>query len=365
MTDETTANQPDGGADTAPPEAEPAWQPRDLVATAEQAQPGPRVRIGLGAGDRPLVRLGERIAAGDAIVERLRDPVVEEVRLGRRAAPPPGSTVEAGVPLDDLPSSALRFAASGRTLHTTSAGVLRAVTGRHVETVASPAAGVIETLGPTALTIRAEALGLTGVLAVGDPTNGRLVIAVRRPDDELPVTEINVGAAGTILVAGGRIDVEALTRARAMGVRGVIVGGVVGHDLRSFAASEARQRASLHASQSFVLLVLDGFGKRPIPPLAWALLLAAEGTDIGIGTDPPMALLQATTVAPPSFGDRVRVVADEDLDRTGRIVEIVGRRRLAAGALAFVARVALDGAGPGRPAQVRQIALADLERLGP
>jgi hypothetical protein len=345
--------------------AERAWAPADLVAAAAPPNREPRLRIRLGVGDLPLVGLGERVGAGDAIVERLRDPVIEEVRLGRRPAPPPGTVVQAGVPLAGPRRPVLRFSSGGRTLHVTSGGMLRAVTGRHTETVYAPAAGVVEALGPAGMTIRADAIGVTGVLAVGDPTVGRLVIAVPRPEDELPLTEINVGAAGAILVAGARIDVEALTRARAMGVRGVIVGGVVGHDLRSFAASEARQRAAVHASQSFALLVLDGFGKRPIPPMAWALLLAAEGADVGIGTDPPMVLLDAATAAATTFGDRVRVVAEEALDRRGQIVEIVGRRRLPAGVLAMVARVALDGAGPGRPPEERQIPLADLERLEP
>ena len=39
-----------------------------------------------------------------------------------------------------------------------------------------------------------------------------------------------VGRAGSILVVGSRIDAEALTRARAMGVRGVIVSGLRGKE---------------------------------------------------------------------------------------------------------------------------------------
>ena len=38
---------------------------------------------------------------------------------------------------------------------------------------------------------------------------------------------LDVGLAGTIIVVGTRLDAETLTRARAMGVRGVIVGGFV------------------------------------------------------------------------------------------------------------------------------------------
>ena len=64
-----------------------------------------------------------------------------------------------------------------------------------------------EAVGPAAIVIHADGIGLPGILVTGEPTLGRLVVAVRRPDDELPVAAVDVGAAGAILVAGARIDV--------------------------------------------------------------------------------------------------------------------------------------------------------------
>lgn len=325
----------------------------------------PRVRLRLGAGDVPLVAIGQRVAAGDPVAERRRDGAVAEARLGGSPAPEPGTTVEAGVPVAGRGRRAVRFAGSGRVLYTTPSGLLRVAVGRHAEQLGTPAAGVVESVGPAAIVIRADGIGLPGTLTAGEATVGRLVVAVRRPDDELPVAAVDVGAAGAILVAGARIDVEALTRARAMGVRGVIVGGVVGRDLRSFAASEARQRAALHASPPFALLVLDGFGKRPIPPGAWAALVAAEGRDVGISADPSFALLDVGAAVAAEPRDRVRIAAGEGLGRIGRLLEVVGRRRLPAGVLGPVARVALEAGGPGQPPEERLVPLADLERTGP
>ena len=65
-------------------------------------------------------------------------------------------------------------------------------------------------------------------------------------DGELLPATLDVGSAGAILVVGARIDAEALTRARAMGVRGIVVATLPGKDRRDFLASEARQRAALH-----------------------------------------------------------------------------------------------------------------------
>ena len=63
---------------------------------------------------------------------------------------------------------------------------------------------------------------------------------------------------------GSRVDAESLTRARAMGVRGVIVSGLGGKERRDFMASESRQRAALHRLPPFAVLVLDGALRRPI-----------------------------------------------------------------------------------------------------
>lgn len=331
-----------------------------VVAPGPELEPVLRVRLGL--GDRPLVVAGAHVRAGDLLAEKLRDPVPAEASLGGIQEPEPGDLLEADVPL----GGKRRRVASpghGRAVYVSPGGTLKAVVGRHVEVIQAPAAGMVEAVLATAIVLRTDGVGYRGTLTAGEPTVGRLVIGVARPDDELPVSAVDVGAAGAIVLAGARIDVEALTRARAMGVRGVIVGGVVGRDLRSFAASEARQRASVHASPAFALLVLDGFGKRPVPPGIWAALIEAEGREVGISADPPMVLLDAATAIAPVSPDRVRAAAGEMSGRIGRLIEVVGRRRLPAGVIGVVGRVAFE-AGGGQPPEERLVALADLERLG-
>ncbi len=164
--------------------------------------------------------------------------------------------------------------------------------------MASPIRGVVVEASAARLVLEADGVALPGTLAAGEPTHGELVMAVAGPDGELPPSAIDVGSHGAILVAGARIDLEALGRARAMGVRGVVVGGLVSRDLRGFRASEVRQRAALHGGPPFAVLVLDGYGKRPIAPSIWARLLAAAGREVAIGVDPPHLLLPADLQLP-------------------------------------------------------------------
>jgi hypothetical protein len=94
-----------------------------------------------------------------------------------------------------------------------------------------------------------------------------------------------------------------------MGVRGVVVAGVSGKEVRDFSASEARQRAALHGLPAFALLVLDGVLRRPLAgPLA-ALLASLEGRDVGIVLDPPALVIDGDPPGlppPPPAWIRVR-----------------------------------------------------------
>ena len=116
--------------------------------------------------------------------------------------------------------------------------------------------------------IRAAGRGIRGIVALGGPTRGRLRLATG-PDGELRPGGLDVGLAGTILVVGSRVDAETLTRARAMGVRGVVVAGLASKERRDFLASEARQRAALHRLPPFAVLVLDGATRRPMAAPSW------------------------------------------------------------------------------------------------
>jgi len=115
-------------------------RPLDRVPTRPLAQPEPLVWFDLAVGDTPLVTAGDRLGAGDPLVVRLRHPTVAEASLHGPIAPEPGTRFEAGDALAGHGRTAVRFEAAGTVLYRTSAGRVRAVTSRHLETIASPAA---------------------------------------------------------------------------------------------------------------------------------------------------------------------------------------------------------------------------------
>ena len=137
------------------------------------------------------------------------------------------------------------------------------------------------------------ASGCAGPVGWGQPVVGRVILAV-----PIPGRRAALGCRGhqrRRRHPGGRCPA---------GHRGAHAGACHrcrGHHLRwcrrpGAAAARgvrSRQRASLHALTPFAILALDGFGRRPIPTLAWDLLAAAAADErlVGILPDARLAVV--------------------------------------------------------------------------
>lgn len=330
------------------------------LVTRPLASPGLETRIPLAPGDRPLVEAGATIRPGDPLVEHLRDPRVEEVAirsLDGEPAPMAGARWRAPAPT----GRRARKATDGELLAPVPGqrDRWRIVTGDHRDPVASVVGGDVLGVQPgSGIHLRVAGLAIPASFAAGAATSGRLELAVD-PFGELRPGGIDVGRAGSILVVGSRIDAEALTRARAMGVRGIIVGSLAGKELRDFAASERRQQAALHPAPPFGVLVLDGALRRPIASPITALFERLAGREVGLLVDPPALVFDAPDVDLPEVAaDWVRIRSGPNGGTEGRLVGLAGMRRFAANVHLDAAWVAIDGEAP------IAIPLGDLERFG-
>lgn len=343
--------------------------PCRFVPPAMHPELGRSLRLSLHLADRPLVMPGQRVERGQPLIERFREQEAVEIPttaglLGLR----PGDI------LDDVPvpaSGRLGRKAVAESYRTRVCehgrdGITRLAAGRHGVHIHAPAAGVVEAVTPGRIDLRVDGLSVDARVGWGRPAWGRIVLAVQRPDEELQTSRIDVAAAGAILVVGARTDIEAMSRARAIGAAAVIAGGVASRDLRQLTMSEARQQAALHAAAPFALLALGGYGRAPIPHHLWDLLVAAEGREAGVLAEArtlviegdPGPLIEAATRPPGS----VRVVSGEHRDHEGRLVGLTGSRQWQGGLYAPGGFVEVRGED-GDPER-HCVPLTTLERLG-
>ena len=306
-------------------------------------------------GDRPLVKEGEAVGRAQPIAEQVREPrtiVINGV----------GTSEEPGTPGDRWTASGGRSRdaeapAEGELLFR-SAGRWRIASGERAEALEAPSAGIVHRVTPgSGITIRSVASAIPGRMALAGPSWGRLLVATGG-DGELRAQHVDVGAAGAIIVAGARMDAEALTRARAVGIRGVIVAALGIKEQRDFLASERRGRAAVHGLPPFAVLVLDGAGRRPIASPLMSLFEAIEGGMVAIVGNPPALVVDDPSIALPSPpADLVRVRSGPLAGAEGTWAGLAGPRRFPAGVTLEAAFVRFGGRPPVA------IPIGDLERF--
>ena len=310
------------------------------LVSARRLIDGPaEITFSLQPGDRALVAAGEMVVAGAPIVERIRDAQLIDRVVPASADPHPGGRVDEGE---------LLFAWHDRW---------RVAGGEVTDSLDSPITGIVRDVRPgSAIVIQASGRSLHGIVALGGPTRGRLHIAAGS-DGELRSGGLDVGLAGTILVVGSRIDAETLTRARAMGVRGIVVGGLASKERRDFSASERRQRAALHRLAPYAVLVLEGATRRPMPSPVMDVLHALAGHEVAIVGDPPRLVFDDDVDVPIPAADFVRVRGGALGGREGTWAGVVGPRRFAGGVHLEAGSVRFEDGS------VTAVPLGDLERF--
>lgn len=330
----------------------------ERVAVRRLLHEAPVVRLALHPGDRALVEAGQAIQVGGPLIERARAATAVEVD----PADVPGEARSGDWWVAPGRRHGLRRGRPGVTagelLYRAQDGWV-AVAGDRTDVVEAPVAGIVrEVSAGIGISIATGSIGIAAVAIAGGPSRGRLEVAAPA-DGELRTGALDIRRAGAVVAVGSRVGPEAITRARAMGIRGLIAGGVATRDLRELAASEARQRASLQSVPAFATLALEGHVRAPIASPVATILAAIAGRDVALVGEPPFLLVDGLTAPPPMPpADLVRVRSGPGIGTEGRWGGLAGRRRFDAGVHLEAGLVEVEGSG------TIVVPLADLERFG-
>jgi hypothetical protein len=311
----------------------------DLVPARTLLVAQPLIRLELQPGDRVIAVIGDEVHVGDVLAERIRDARMVETATPREGA-------DQGIPLPGtwLPGEHARAgrhpgAPAGELLFE-HGGRRRLATGPHPDRLRAPADGRIVEVEPgVALVLQVAGAGLAATELLGEPHSGRMVVL---PEDSDPRLALDVALAGAVVVLPGRVDAEALARARAMGIHGAVVGSLAERDRRDLVASAARQQAGLHRLAPFGVLVMGGYLRRAFPAAVQSVLDAAAGSLVGLVGDPPLLLLPMDLALPVPLADRVMVRGGIETGLEGRWLGPGGLRRVRSGIAAETGLVVLD-----------------------
>jgi hypothetical protein len=127
------------------------------------------------------------------------------------------------------------------------------------------------------VTVRARGAYVQGIFGVGGEAWGELEPACAGPAEKLTVAQLRPGQRGKLLLAGSGVTLEALLKARELGVSGVIAGGFDKGDLKELLGYELGVAITGNEEIGITLILTEGYGEIPMTQRTWDLLHGLAG----------------------------------------------------------------------------------------
>jgi len=208
---------------------------------------------------------------------------------------------------------------------------------------------VAEIIPEQGAVVEACASFIQGVFGLGFESYGPLRVVAGNPGGILREEDITPEHAGTVLVGGARVTLEALRRAVEVGVEGIISGGADHVDLSALVGRPIGVGITGQEDIDLTVILTEGFGTMPMAGDTFEFLRAAEGREVSINgsTQVRAGVIRPEIIIPlddskagpaqpleelltrresergePGVGSKVRMVRNPKFGQWGRIVSL-------------------------------------------
>jgi hypothetical protein len=136
---------------------------------------------------------------------------------------------------------------------------------------------IVEVMPRQGVVVESRCSFIQGIFGVGGETNGVIGLAVERPDEILTASHLRPEHRGQIVIGGALAQRESFDRARALGVRALVVGGVHDRDLKDLLGYDLGVAITGAEKIGFTLIVTEGFGTIDMAKRTFELLASKAG----------------------------------------------------------------------------------------
>jgi hypothetical protein len=196
---------------------------------------------------------------------------------------------------------------------------------------------VVETIPRQGVVVEATCSLVQGIFGIGGEVWGELQLAVASPDEPLGPGHLKPEMKGRIVVGGSFLSAETMTKAKELGIAGLVVGGIHDKDLRALLGYDLGVAITGTEQVGFTLILTEGFGTIPMAAKTFRLLSAHTGrkasisgsTQIRAGVIRPEIIIPRTVTtaeAAPEvqrtgirLGDSVRIIRDPLFGKIGEV----------------------------------------------
>ncbi|MBM3213779.1 hypothetical protein FJZ36_02540 [Candidatus Poribacteria bacterium] len=219
---------------------------------------------------------------------------------------------------------------------------------------------IVEVIPREGVVVETHATFVQGIFGVGGETVGELVFITDEPSEPIRQAAIKPEHGGKVLVGGGRVEYGAIARAREVGAKAIIGGGIDDADLRTLLGYDLGVAITGTEPIGITVAVTEGFGDISMAQRTFELLRTRVGalasvngaTQIRAGVQRPEIVIpleshHAERQTPASgvleIGANVRVIREPHFGSVGVVAGLpVEPRRLETEARVRVASVRLS-----------------------
>lgn len=210
-----------------------------------------------------------------------------------------------------------------------------------VEVIAYIDGEVVEIFENEGVKIQAAGSFIQGIFGIGGETIGELAVAVDDPDHVLTEKDLNESFKDKVIIGGSMITYEALERARDLGIKGIVVGGIEDQDLKRFMGYDIGVAITGSEQVGLTLIATEGFGRLRMAHRTFDLLTSLAGkkssingaTQIRAGVMRPEVIVPSEQRAAKKTADissgtgletgmRVRIIREPHFGAIGKVVDL-------------------------------------------
>lgn len=130
--------------------------------------------------------------------------------------------------------------------------------------------------------VEAEGAFIQGIFGVGGEVYGSLVTVVDDPSVQLTPDRLKPEHRGKVVVGGSRVDRATIDKARELGIRAIVVGGLDDQDLRAILGYDLGVAITGHEQLGVTVVVTEGFGTMSMATRTFELLRRFEGKKVSV-----------------------------------------------------------------------------------
>ena len=180
-----------------------------------------------------------------------------------------------------------------------------------IELTAYLSGTIAEVLPGEGVVVQAQGALAQGIFGIGGERVGEIRVVSRSPDADLTESDLSADLTGKIIIGGANVSGAALRRAAELGVRGIVVGGIVDVDLIAYLGYDIGVAITGHENIPLTLVITEGFGTIAMARRTYDLLASLAGrsasingaTQIRAGVIRPEVIVPLpSSPAPPEWG---------------------------------------------------------------